>query len=109
MKLTKSNIITTNIYPFVDELVETLCTPETKNFIHKHIENDTDKQTFLMFIFLYFTVELKLMDMSSVSDMTNENYKEGLKYIISDIIKNPDKRKVCIEMFNKKFNHLFIE
>lgn len=93
------------IYPFIDELVETLCTQKTKTLIKKHIETDSDKQTFLMFIFLYFSIELKFIGMEGMSD---EEHKKGLKYIMSEIIKNPEKRKQCIELFGKRFNNLFL-
>lgn len=102
-----------DIYPFVDELVDKLCTPETRNFIHKHVKSESDKQTFMMFIFLYFAVELKLMDTSVVESALNkiddnEEHKLGLKYIISEIIGNPDKRKMCVKMFGERFRHLFL-
>lgn len=106
--ISETSISQTEIYPFVDELVETLCTDKTKNFIRKNIENENDKHTFLMFIFLYFSIELKILNAPTI-DITIEKHKEGIKYIMSDIIKNPEKRKMCIEMFNSKFKNLYIK
>jgi hypothetical protein len=99
------------IYPFVDELVDKLCTQETREFIHKHVKSESDKQTFMMFVFLYFAVELKLMDTTVVETALaklddNEEHKLGLKYIISEIIGDREKRKMCIKMFSERFRHL---
>lgn len=93
------------VYPFIDELVDSLCTPQTKNLIKKHIETDADKQTFMMFVFMYFAVELKFVENETSS---SEEHKKGIKYIMSEIIKNPEKRQLCIELFGKRFNNLFL-
>lgn len=106
----------TVVYPFIDELVEALCTTETKNFIRKHVTSESDKQTMMMFLFLYFGVELKLMDTNAESvdrlvDKLDNNteHKTGLKYILSEIINDPVKRRACVKMFSEKMGNMFLE
>jgi hypothetical protein len=78
------------IYPFIDELVESLYTNEINSIIDS--ENvQMDKKTFLMFIVMYFTTKLY----ASQENM----FKDDIKLFLSDIIRTPEKRRKCIEMF----------
>lgn len=80
--------VTNKIYPFIDELVDALYTDS----INKIIESENvqiDKKTFLMFIVMYFVTRIN----SDVWD------KESIKFFLTDLIKTPEKRLKCIEMF----------
>ena len=76
------------IYPFVDELVDALYTDELNKIIDS--ENvQVDKRTFIMFIVMYFTTRIH-------SDILD---KESIKYFLTDLIRTPEKRQQCIEIF----------
>lgn len=88
------------IYPFIDDLVNALYTDELNSII----ESDNvqfDKRTFLMFIIMYFGTRLYA---------TNENIsKSDIKIFLTNMIRNPDKRIKCIElfmMFEKNLNEI---
>lgn len=95
--------IKTKIYPFINELVDSFYTDDLNDLIEKSIESDFDKNTFLMFIMMYFGIHFKL---SSENDLQK---KCKIKTILSDIIRNPEKRKICIELFHSKFNDTFTD
>lgn len=78
-------------YPFIDELVDSLYTKEINSIIDKEIVQE-DKKTFLMFIVMYFVTRLNMFEKIN---------KDSLKYFLSDIIRNPDKRQQCIKIFLK--------
>lgn len=102
-KLTQSkkNNVQTRIYPFIDELVDSLYTDEINNIIES--ENvKVDKKTFFMFIIMYFVTRL------SINNVYNS--KENIKLIMTDIIRDPIKRSKCIEIFlsfQKNMNNIF--
>ena len=78
------------VYPFIDELVDSLYTDELNRIIDS--ENvQFDKRTFLMFIIIYFSTRLYASN-ESIS-------KENIKTFMSDLIRNPVKRRKCIELF----------
>lgn len=81
------------VYPFVDELVNTLFTGEINDLMSKHIEGAYDKQVFLMFIMLYFGVHIHL------DGEATEDKKQAIKYIVTECVKDPIKRQSCLEMF----------
>ena len=78
------------VYPFIDELVDSLYTDELNKLIDS--ENvQFDKRTFLMFIIIYFSTRLYA---------SNETIsKENIKNFMTDLIRNPMKRCKCIELF----------
>lgn len=78
------------VYPFIDELVDSLYTDELNKLIDS--ENvQFDKRTFLMFIIIYFSTRLYA---------SNETIsKENIKTFMTDLIRNPMKRSKCIELF----------
>jgi hypothetical protein len=78
------------VYPFIDELVDSLYTDELNKLIDS--ENvQFDKRTFLMFIIIYFSTRLYASN-ESIS-------KENIKLFMTDLIRNPMKRGKCIELF----------
>ena len=78
------------VYPFIDELVDSLYTDELNRLIDS--ENvQFDKKTFFMFIIIYFSTRLYASN-ESIS-------KENLKTFMTDLIRNPMKRSKCIEVF----------
>jgi hypothetical protein len=50
-----------------------------------------DKKTFLMFVIMYFATRLYASD--------NTVSKEHIKVFLTDMIRNPEKRIKCIEIF----------
>lgn len=88
------------IYPFINELVDALYTDELNNII----DSDNvrfDKKTFLMFIIMYFVTRLYTSH--------EEFSKDDIKLFLTNIIRNPEKRRRCIEiflMFEKNLNEI---
>lgn len=76
------------IYPLFDELVDSLYTPELNTLIEKNCTSILDKKTFIMFIIMYFMTFLHL-----------KPSKENMKIFLTDMLKNPQKRSKCIELF----------
>ena len=87
-----------NILPFIDELVNLLYTSDINNVIKKKCITNDDKRVFLMFVLMYFYSYLNLQNVQNVQN--NIDVKDILKIFLSDLIKNPDKRLKCIEMYS---------
>lgn len=85
----KETSVTYNkVYPFIDELVDALYTDELNKIIDS--ENvQIDKKTFIMFIVMYFITRIN-------SDILD---KDSIKYFLTDLIRTPEKRQQCIEIF----------
>lgn len=91
------------IYPFIDEMVNVFYTKECNDLIDKAIESESDKSIFMMYIMMYFGIHLKL-------ESENDDFKkEQIKLILTDLIKDHEKRRMCISMFQSKFRNLFLE
>ena len=52
---------------------------------------------------MYFGIHLKL------ENENDEMKKQQIKILLTDFIRDPEKRKCCIEMFETKFNNSFLE
>lgn len=91
------------IYPFINEMVDSFYTKECNELIEKAIESDSDKSIFMMYIMMYFGIHLKL------ENENNEAKKHKIKLLLTDLIKDHEKRKYCIEMFQNKFQNVFLE
>lgn len=91
------------IYPFINEMVDSFYTKECNELIEKAIESDSDKSIFMMYIMMYFGIHLKL------ENENNETKKTQIKLLLTDLIKDHEKRKYCIEMFQNKFQNVFLE
>lgn len=88
-----------NIYPFINEMVDTFYTENANKLIEKTIQHNSDKSIFMMYITMYFAIHLKLKD--------DENKKLYIKQIMSEIINDPNKRTKVIEMFESKFHDIY--
>lgn len=91
-KLKKSH---SEIYPMIDELVDSLYTTEINNLIDSKCETVDDKRVFLMFIIIYFYTYLSVP--KDVKDTFN--MKEELKVFMTDVIRNPEKRSKMVELY----------
>lgn len=91
----KINVRKTPVYPFIDSLVDSLFTKEINDILESENVKE-DKNTFLMFITIYFTTRL-YADNSSAS-------KDNIKNFMTELIRNKDKRKKCIELFYQMNN-----
>jgi hypothetical protein len=91
------------IYPFIDDLVDTFYKEHLNTFIDKSIESEGDKSVFLMFMMMYFCIHLKL------EKDNNDVKKDNIKILMSDIINDPEKRRLCLDLFESKFHNLFLQ
>jgi hypothetical protein len=91
------------IYPFINDLVDTFYKEHLNTFIDKSIESEGDKSVFLMFVMMYFCIHLKL------EKENNDVKKDNIKILMSDIINDPEKRRLCLELFESKFHNLFLQ
>ena len=79
-KIFKNNeIITTlsseikQIYPFINEMVDSFYTKECNELIDKAIQSETDKSIFMMYIMMYFGIHLKLETEDMGGDSAQDN------------------------------------
>lgn len=91
-------------YPFINKLVDNLY-DQTRELIDKHVENESEKSIFMMFILMYYTIHLKLTDKSN--NICPD--KDTIKTLLNDIISDHNKRRLCLQMFENKIKTLFIE
>ena len=95
LNLTKFRDRHPDIYPMIDELVDSLYTPEINNLIDTKCETTDDRRVFLMFLIMYFYTYLSIpKDVKEQYDMKHE-----LKVFLTDMIRNPEKRSKCIELY----------
>lgn len=93
-------------FKFIDELVESfydIC----DTIISNHVDKTDEKSIFMMFIVMYFTVHLKLKDIPHFNDHSKTEQKEVIKDLLEDAIKDPNKRRMCLQTFESKFRFLF--
>lgn len=88
MSLTNKN----TVYPMIDELVDILYNDDLNNLMDTKCTTDLDKKTFMMFILMYFYTYINIHK--------TETSKDDIKIFLSDLIKNPDKRKQVIELYS---------
>lgn len=84
------------IFPIIDDLVNSLYTDDINNLIHTKCKTIDDKRVFLMFLIMYFYTYLNVYD---TSYDTSHKQKKDLKIFLTDIIRNPNKRKLCLELY----------
>ena len=82
-------------------MVDVFYTENCNSMIKQAIETESDKKTFLMFVMMYFGIHLKL------ENENDEMKKQQIKILLTDFIRDPEKRKCCIEMFETKFKPVF--
>ena len=80
------------VYPFINHLVDFLYTDELNDLISQSVHSDIDKRSFMMYIIMYFYVRMNIPNTTS---------KDEIKYFLTDIIKNPEKRQKCIELYKQ--------
>jgi hypothetical protein len=84
-----------DIYPMINELVDSLYTSEINCLIDSKCETIDDKRVFLMFIIIYFYTYLSVpKEMKDTFDM-----KQELKVFMTDVIRNPEKRIKMVELY----------
>jgi hypothetical protein len=84
-----------DIYPMIDELVNSLYTTDiNNNLIDTKCETVDDRRVFLMFLMYFYTYLSIPKDVKEQFDMKNE-----LKVFLTDMIRNPEKRSKCIELY----------
>jgi hypothetical protein len=99
----KTNIKTDMIYPFIDEMVDTFYNDQSNSLIERAIESNEDKSIFMMYVMMYFGIHLKL------EKENDQLKKQQIKLLMTDLIRDPEKRKYCIEMFEARFHNAFVE
>ncbi len=87
--------------PLISELVDAMDTEVFNNIINKYIHVDSDKSIFMMFVTIVLTCQLQLKDKNF------ECKKELMKNLLTDIFKDYNKRKICLDIFEKHFRQLF--
>lgn len=88
------------IFPIIDDLVNSLYTDDINNLIHTKCKTIDDKRVFLMFLIMYFYTYLNVYDTSyDTSYDKSHTQKTDLKIFLTDIIRNPNKRKLCLELY----------
>jgi hypothetical protein len=86
-------------YPFIDQLVDTLHSDELNTIIKDKLRTDDDKSIFMMFIMMYFIINIKVQSIQ----------KEQIKDVMAQFIGDYDKRRVCLQMFEPYFRQFFNE
>ena len=97
-----SNDVT--VYPFIDELVDSLFSDNLNALIEKNTEINSDKSVFMMFVNIYFMAYLHTTQ--TQNRVSNEEKKHTLKKMLSEVMKCPEKRQICVSLI-KQFNPLF--
>lgn len=85
------------IYPMIDDLVETLHNDTLNNLIDSKCVTNLDKKTFMIFVIMYFYTYL---------NVGKDTSKEDIKLFLSELIRNPEKRRQCIELYQKQLQFL---
>jgi hypothetical protein len=93
------------VFPFVDKMVETLYN-DCEQLVSDHIETYEEKNIFMMFIIMYFAVHLKVRD-TLYNCFSESERKNALKNILSHILRNPEQRTACLQMFETQFRSMF--
>jgi hypothetical protein len=98
------------VYPFIDDLVDSLFNSNLNNLINKNTEMNSDKSVFMMFVNIYFMAYLHTQSLThsenSGNIITENEKKQLLKQMLSEVIRCPEKRQVCVSLI-KQINPLF--
>lgn len=97
-----------NVYPFINELVDSLFNDELNSIIDKNTEINSDKSVFMMFVNIYFMAYLHTQQSQNDTqkNVSDEERKNLLKEMLTDVIRCPEKRQVCVSLI-KQINPLF--
>jgi hypothetical protein len=84
------------ILPGINDLVNILYNERINDYMNSECKTADDRRVMFMFLIMYFYSYLSIPgELTSVVDV-----KEMLKIFLSDLIKNSDKRKKCLEMYD---------
>ena len=78
----------------VNDLVDILYNERINDYINNKCETSDDRRVIFMFLIMYFYSYLSIP-----GELKDVDMKEMLKIFLSDLIKNSDKRKKCLEMY----------
>lgn len=98
------DIIKQKIYPFIDEMVDTFYTDRSNLLIEKVIETSTDKSIFLMFVMMYYSINVSLK--TDNTNIDKDLKRSQIKMLMNEFIQDPQKRQFCIELFATKFQDI---
>lgn len=99
MELYKGDANKKRVYPFVNKIVDTLY-ESTEVLLKNHIDDESEKGIFMMFIVMYYIIHLKTSNDSI-------NQKTDIKETLSDILRDSEKRTMCLRMFESTFRQIF--
>lgn len=94
------------VYPFIDNLVDSLYNSNLNNLIDKNTQENTDKSVFMMFVNIYFMAYLHSQTQDNSNTQSQQEQKQNLKQMLSEVIRCPEKRQVCVSLI-KQINPLF--
>jgi len=103
-KTDKQNTTSHRVFPFVDSMVDSLY-EQCDKLIDKHIQLESEKSIFMMFVIMYFAIHLKIKN--NVFVMPEEERKQAIKQILTEFIRSPEKRTLCIHHFESQFRNMF--
>lgn len=107
LSVKQENNNSNNVYPFINELVDSLFNNELNSIIDENTELNHDKSVFMMFVNIYFMAYLHTQSKTSTQNrVSDEERKKLLKEMLSDVIRCPEKRQVCVSLI-KQINPLF--
>ena len=88
------NFDSTVVYPMINDLVDSLYTDEINDIIQKSCNSLVDKRSFMMFIIMYFLTFINIKNNNG-----NNLSKNEMKILLTEFIRNPEKRQKCVELF----------
>ena len=80
-------------YPFIEKLVDSLYTKELNEIMESENVKE-DKNSFMMFIAMYFSIKVHADNIS----------KDEIKNFMTELVRDQSKRRKCIELFNQMNN-----
>lgn len=83
------------ILPGVNDLVDMLYNEKLNNYMNSKCDTMEDRRVMFMFLIMYFYSYLSIPE----SMKSGVDVKEMLKVFLSDLIRNGEKRKKCLEMY----------
>ena len=101
---TSTTSTTHQVFPFVDSIVDSLY-EQCDKLIDKYIQLESEKSIFMMFVIMYFAIHLKIKN--NVFVMPEEERKQAIKQILTEFIRSPEKRTLCIHHFESQFRNMF--
>jgi hypothetical protein len=83
------------ILPGINDLVDVLYTENLNEFLDKKNETQDDRRVIMMFIMMYFYSYISVpREVKNYIDV-----KQTLKAFLSDLIRDKDKRLICVNVY----------